>query len=57
MRLDTSPAAASAWARRWRAALLLVVLIAAPAAAGTSAPPVYIWRDAQGSIRFSSGAA
>jgi len=54
---DTSPAAASAWSRRARAALLLVVLVAAPAASGTAAPPVYIWRDAQGGIRFSSGAA
>ncbi len=57
MRLDTSPAAAAAWSRRWRAALLLAMLIAAPAAAGTAKPPVYIWRDAQGGIRFSPGAA
>ena len=52
----TSTATASSRARRVRNALLFVLLIAASAGAawaGDSAP-VYIWRDANGVVRFSA---
>ncbi len=50
----TSTAAASSRSRRLRLALLLAISLA-PAAAhgGPKDGPVYIWRDANGVVRFS----
>lgn len=52
----TSPAAASNGPRRLRVALLLAMLLlpAAAARADQKAPPVYIWRDGNGVVRFSA---
>lgn len=52
----TSIAVASSRARRLRGALLLALLLAASAvaAAGDPGAPVYIWRDANGVVRFSA---
>ena len=43
---------ASVTSRRVRAALVIAVLRAP--AVGVAAPPVYIWRDANGVLRFTA---
>jgi hypothetical protein len=52
----TSAAVASFRSRRLRVALLLAVLLipAAAAASSDTSAPVYIWRDANGVVRFSA---
>ncbi len=56
MALATSIAVASSRARRLRIALLLAVLFlpVVAAAADSNGAPIYIWRDANGIVRFST---
>jgi hypothetical protein len=51
----TALASGSNRSRRWRVALLLAGLLLAAATVGTPRQPgvVYIWRDADGGVRFS----
>jgi hypothetical protein len=53
MALATSPAAAISWSSSWVRGTLMVALLLSLAAPALAAEQVYIWRDANGAIKFS----
>lgn len=54
MTSDISHAGAQSWAARVLAALAVAALLSTPPAAPADEPQVYVWRDRDGTVRFST---